>query len=293
MMLAGLLRVAALCWALVCLSAPWATAAAADRAGEPGSATKTEMRLYTTHQFVSSVLDILNLYPGWDKDPDSLYSIALHECQPAYNAYWSELELRDDLPLFSIDDSRYSDSLRRRAAAIQAALPGLAGPDLLGEASESVDPLRVSSRMQLAAWCLKRGDAIHGWVAPAGLRVALRPETLALQEACAALLNAPAAGLDAGKYSGYVPADHWAYNACSFVLEQGLLENYPRSYFNGSPARSRFEFASAVDALLDELAKPGAGAASSISPELLGKLALVAETLRAEFSEQIELQVGR
>ena len=61
-----------------------------------------------------------------------------------------------------------------------------------------------------------------------------------------AVQPAPAAFID-------VPADHWAYEAVSLLLQQGIVLGYPDGTFGGTRAITRFEMAVIVARLLQHL----------------------------------------
>ena len=54
-----------------------------------------------------------------------------------------------------------------------------------------------------------------------------------------------------------VPLNHWAYNAVNSLAEQGLLEGYPDSTFQGKQRLTRYEFAQAVARLMDRMEQMG------------------------------------
>ena len=74
-----------------------------------------------------------------------------------------------------------------------------------------------------------------------------------------------------------VPRDHWAYNALDYLTERGVLEGYPDGFFKGDRTLTRYEFAQAIARLLDSV---GTGADGD-------SIRVMAETLRAEFSDQL------
>lgn len=78
-----------------------------------------------------------------------------------------------------------------------------------------------------------------------------------------------------------VPRDHWAYNALDYLTERGVLEGYPDGFFKGDRTLTRYEFAQAIARLLDSV---GGGGDEEIR--------IMAETLRAEFSDQLA-ELGR
>jgi hypothetical protein len=74
-----------------------------------------------------------------------------------------------------------------------------------------------------------------------------------------------------------VPSDHWAYASLEYLSNQGILEGYPDGYFSGDHTLTRYEFGQATARLLQTL---GDGTGNNGT-------ALMAETLRAEFSDQL------
>ncbi len=74
-----------------------------------------------------------------------------------------------------------------------------------------------------------------------------------------------------------VPRDHWAYNALDYLTERGVLEGYPDGFFKGDRTLTRYEFAQAIARLLDTI---GTGSGDE-------NVNIMAETLRAEFSDQL------
>jgi hypothetical protein len=73
-----------------------------------------------------------------------------------------------------------------------------------------------------------------------------------------------------------VEPDHWAYNAMDYLMAKGYLKDYPEHYFDGKQALNRYQLAQAVALLLDKV--------SQDDPE---QIRIMADTLRAEFSDQI------
>lgn len=74
-----------------------------------------------------------------------------------------------------------------------------------------------------------------------------------------------------------VPADHWAYNALDYLTQRGVLEGYPDGFFKGDRTLTRYEFAQAIARLLDTIQ-------TGNSDE---QIKIMADTLRAEFSDQL------
>src|SRR5688572_27331918 len=92
----------------------------------------------------------------------------------------------------------------------------------------------------------------------------------------ALVLSTGAAFAAADSYEDVQP-DHWAYNALDYLTEQGVLEGYPDGYFKGDRTLTRYEFAQAIARLLDTINTNGGDEQVNI----------MAETLRAEFSDQL------
>jgi hypothetical protein len=90
------------------------------------------------------------------------------------------------------------------------------------------------------------------------------------------VLSASAAWAATSTYDDVQP-DHWAYNALDYLTEQGVLEGYPDGYFKGDRTLTRYEFAQAIARLLDTIAEGNSDEQVNI----------MAETLRAEFSDQL------
>jgi len=93
----------------------------------------------------------------------------------------------------------------------------------------------------------------------------------------AAMLSITAAWAEVSTYEDVQP-DHWAYTALDYLTEEGVLEGYPDGYFKGDRTLTRYEFAQAIARLLDTIESEGADEQVNI----------MAETLRAEFSDQLE-----
>jgi len=74
-----------------------------------------------------------------------------------------------------------------------------------------------------------------------------------------------------------VPTDHWAYNALDYLTERGVLEGYPDGFFKGDRTLTRYEFAQAIARLLDTIQ----------TGNWDEQIKIMAETLRAEFSDQL------
>jgi len=67
-----------------------------------------------------------------------------------------------------------------------------------------------------------------------------------------------------------VPTDHWAYDAVNELAKQGIVNGYPDSTFGGKRALTRYEFAMAIQRMLQEVqrridAKTGPAA---VAPDL-------------------------
>jgi polyhydroxyalkanoate synthesis regulator phasin len=50
-----------------------------------------------------------------------------------------------------------------------------------------------------------------------------------------------------------VPTDHWAYDAVNELAKQGIVNGYPDSTFGGKRALTRYEFAMAIQRMLQEV----------------------------------------
>src|SRR5690242_4620957 len=50
-----------------------------------------------------------------------------------------------------------------------------------------------------------------------------------------------------------VPTDHWAYDAVNELAKQGIMNGYPDSTFGGKRALTRYEFAMAIQRMLQEV----------------------------------------
>src|ERR1051326_3603990 len=50
-----------------------------------------------------------------------------------------------------------------------------------------------------------------------------------------------------------VPNDHWAYDAVNELAKQGIVNGYPDSTFGGKRALTRYEFAMAIQRMLQEV----------------------------------------
>jgi hypothetical protein len=68
--------------------------------------------------------------------------------------------------------------------------------------------------------------------------------------ACAMALARPA--LAQGPFAD-VPTDHWAYDAVNELAKQGIVNGYPDSTFGGKRALTRYEFAMAIQRMLQEV----------------------------------------
>ena len=79
-----------------------------------------------------------------------------------------------------------------------------------------------------------------------------------------------------------VSRSHWAYNALDYLTARGVLEGYPDGFFKGDRTLTRYEFAQAIARLLDSMDSGNMG----------GDVSVIAQTLRAEFSDQLA-ELGR
>src|SRR5215210_2535655 len=50
-----------------------------------------------------------------------------------------------------------------------------------------------------------------------------------------------------------VPTDHWAYDAVNELAQHGIVNGYPDSTFGGKRALTRYEFAVALQRMLQEV----------------------------------------
>lgn len=74
--------------------------------------------------------------------------------------------------------------------------------------------------------------------------------------------SSPAQAQDAFKD---LDPNHWAYQAVTNLQEKGILEGYPDGYFRGKRTLTRYEFAVALNRLLDKIG--GAGQAGPPGPQ--------------------------
>src|SRR5215210_1992272 len=98
-----------------------------------------------------------------------------------------------------------------------------------------------------------------------------------------------------------VPTDHWAYDAVNELAQHGIVNGYPDQTFGGKRALTRYEFAVALQRMLQDVQRridaipkppPGGGAAGppGISPEELARMRTAIETpqrLAREFSDTL------
>src|SRR5436305_15352563 len=49
-----------------------------------------------------------------------------------------------------------------------------------------------------------------------------------------------------------VPTDHWAYDAVNELAQRGIVNGYPDSTFGGKRALTRYEFAVAIQRMLQD-----------------------------------------
>jgi len=70
-----------------------------------------------------------------------------------------------------------------------------------------------------------------------------------------------------------VPTDHWAYDAVNELAKQGIVNGYPDSTFGGKRALTRYEFAMAIQRMLQEVQRridAVKGAPAAAPPDLSG-----------------------
>jgi len=63
-----------------------------------------------------------------------------------------------------------------------------------------------------------------------------------------------------------VPTDHWAYDAVNELAKQGIVNGYPDSTFGGKRALTRYEFAMAIQRMLQEVQRRIDAAVHGITP---------------------------
>jgi len=74
-----------------------------------------------------------------------------------------------------------------------------------------------------------------------------------------------------------VPTDHWAYDAVNELASRGIVNGYPDGTFGGKRALTRYEFAVAIQRMLQDVQhkidaavaniKPGAPGAAGVSED--------------------------
>ena len=67
-----------------------------------------------------------------------------------------------------------------------------------------------------------------------------------------------------------VPTDHWAYDAVNELAKQGIVNGYPDSTFGGKRALTRYEFAMAIQRMLQEVQRRIDTAVHGITPGTTG-----------------------
>ncbi|MBC7806257.1 MAG: S-layer homology domain-containing protein [Akkermansiaceae bacterium] len=98
-----------------------------------------------------------------------------------------------------------------------------------------------------------------------------------------------------------VPADHWAYAAVEKLRNAGIIEGYPDKSYGGARPMTRYEFAIAVERLLDgqrtvELRDEATRAdVKSLRDELGAKFATKeeVEALRRRLTDGLRPELGR
>ena len=70
-----------------------------------------------------------------------------------------------------------------------------------------------------------------------------------------ALLQSGAQAQAGGPFAD-VPQGHWAYDAVNDLAKRGIFTGYPDGTFSGKRALTRYEFAVAIQRLLQELQLP-------------------------------------
>src|SRR5437588_1877396 len=67
-----------------------------------------------------------------------------------------------------------------------------------------------------------------------------------------------------------VPTDHWAYDAVNELAKQGIVNGYPDSTFGGKRALTRYEFAMAIQRMLQEVQRridAAKGGPAAVAPD--------------------------
>ena len=75
---------------------------------------------------------------------------------------------------------------------------------------------------------------------------------LALLAGVAAALVLARPALAQGPFAD-VPTDHWAYDSVNELAKQGIVNGYPDQTFGGKRALTRYEFAMAIQRMLQEV----------------------------------------
>src|SRR4051812_37764118 len=63
-----------------------------------------------------------------------------------------------------------------------------------------------------------------------------------------------------------VPNDHWAYDAVNELAQRGIVNGYPDSTFGGKRALTRYEFAVAIQRMLQDVQRKIDEAVKKIPP---------------------------
>src|SRR5712691_4183415 len=104
---------------------------------------------------------------------------------------------------------------------------------------------------------------------------------LALLAGVAAALAFARPALAQGPFAD-VPTDHWAYDAVNELASRGIVNGYPDGTFGGKRALTRYEFAVAIQRMLQDVQhkidaavaniKPGAPGAAGLSADDVNKI---------------------
>jgi len=88
-----------------------------------------------------------------------------------------------------------------------------------------------------------------------------------------------------------VPTDHWAYDAVNELAQHGIVNGYPDSTFGGKRALTRYEFAVALQRMLQEVQRR----IDAIKPPPAGDYVTHEELDRrlAEYAKQADLDALR
>lgn len=85
-----------------------------------------------------------------------------------------------------------------------------------------------------------------------------------------------------------VPANHWAYEAIESLAAKGLVKGYPDGRFLGNRTLTRYEFASALDRVLQTITglaqTPGTAAPRSVTQDDLNRIQVLVDAFRSELA---------